>query len=150
MNCIKGAVDGGSQWSFTPKSNDSNDTSKSSSNSGLAARSTIPKTSPLSSVVETAPVADDEARIFALSPEPEFPEHLEGSSPTTPSQSPAELSSVLSEKDLPLARRSFRKRSMETFPDTEPSGSGHQTQDAVLKDLLTSTSIIQRAARARL
>jgi len=160
MNCIDGAVDGGSKWSFQPKS-DSVRSSKYSGVSRRAARSIIPNTSPLASAVETIPVADDEARIFALGPEPEFPERLEGSpsSPSSkvpspspsnapPSNAPVGLGSILSKVDVPVARRTLRKRSRETYTDAEPSGSGHQTQDAVLKDLLTSTSLIQRASRA--
>lgn len=143
MNCIRGAVDGGSKWSFEPKMQD-----KSHGASRRNTRSTIPKTSPLSSAIETIPVADDEARIFALSPEPEFPEHLEGSPSPASLHSPAKAKSLLSELDLPVARRSLRKRSRESFPGAEPSGSGHQTQDAVLKDLLTSTSLIQRTSQA--
>lgn len=161
MNCIDGAVDGGSKWSFQPKS-DSIRSSKYSGSSRRAARSVIPDSSPLAAAVETIPVADDEARIFALGPEPEFPEHLEGSPSSSPSKAPsadskaptqsntpAGLSSLLSEVDLPVARRGMAKRSRETYTDAEPSGSGHQTQDAVLKDLLTSTSLIQRGSRAR-
>lgn len=104
---------------------------------------------PLAASVETIPIADDEARIFALSPEPEFPERLEGSPGFEPSDNSADQSSILSEADLPIHRRSLRKRSSEIIPDAEPSGSGHQTQDAVLKDLLTSTPDHRRSLNKR-
>lgn len=132
MSCIKGAVDGGSDWSFEPKSDDSVDTSKRSSDSRRVTRSTIAKTSPLSSAVESIPVADQEGRIFALSLEPEFPSASTYHSSTGKS-----------------IRGSLRRHSKETFTDAEPSGSGHQTQDAVLKDLLASTNLMQRASKAK-
>ncbi|CZT24781.1 uncharacterized protein RCC_10509 [Ramularia collo-cygni] len=144
MNCIDGLVDGGSRWSFKPKY----DSTVKSKYSGVSKRSssTIQKRGPLASAVESIPIADNEAMIFALSPEPEFPEHLEGS--PSSALAPAELNHILSEMDVATSRRSVRKRSSGIYPDTEPSGSGHQTQDAVLRDLLAS-NIIQRASRAK-
>jgi len=144
MNCVRGAVDGGSRWSFTPKEYSSKSYGNARRDVGLR----FPKTSPLSTAVETIPVADDEARIFALSPEPEFPEHLEGSPSSSLTHSSAEHDSLQSELDSPIARKALGKRSRQTFTDAEPSGSGHQTQDAVLKDLLTSTSLLQRESHA--
>lgn len=136
MNCVRGAVDGGSRWSFTPKS------SKSHGNSRRDVEPKFPKTSPLSSTVETVPIAGNEVR-----PEPEFPGHLEGSSSASSPGLLAGNKALSSGLDLTTARRALQKRSRETFPDAEPSGSGHQTQDAVLKDLLASTSLSQRAVQ---
>lgn len=149
MNCIKGAVDSSSRWNFSPKDYRSVDTSASSGDVRRDVGFKFPKTSPLASAVETIPVADEESHLTTLSAESELPDHRKGSSSSSRSHSSARLDSLLSEMDLPIAKRNLRKRLTQTITDAEPSGSGHQTQDAVLKDLLTSTSIIQRTSQAK-